>query len=172
MKKYLLITALLAVTLIACNNENDKKQDNNSKSKIDGSYFNGSWAYRSLLNDTNWQTDFDSLEFASAIMDLKTFGKDSISGILYWATDPKQGLAITGRFYYNDTVTCYSLIGIGDSSLGTPEWQYDYQGYIVPKWSFGVNQANVLVGSVARAKPHGSGAAGLVAITCMGRRKN
>jgi hypothetical protein len=170
MKNFFVCTVLLTVIFFACNNDKDKKPDNNNTGRIDGSFFNGSWTYRSLLNDPDWQQDFDSLEFASAIMDLTTSG-DSISGILYWATDPKQGLNITGNFYYNDSVTCYSLTGIGDSSLGTTGWQYDYQGYIVPKWSFGVDQADVLVGSVARAKPHGSGKAGLVASTYMVRRK-
>ena len=170
MKKYFVSTFLIAVVIIACNSSDDNKND--GRGRIDGSYFNGSWTYRSLLNDTNWMADFDSLEFASAIMDLKTFGKDSISGILYWATDPKQGLNITGNYYYNDTVTCYSLVGIGDSSLGTAGWQYDYQGYIVPQWSFGINQADVIVGSVARAKAHGGSPAGLVASTYMVRRNN
>lgn len=173
MKKYFLSSIFLAIIFMACSNNSENKQSNNNTAgRIDGSYFNGSWAYRSLLNDTDWQKDFDSLAFASAIMDLKTSGKDSISGILYWSDNPKQGLNISGHFYYNDTVTCYSLIGIGDTSLGTPGWQYDYQGYIVPQWSFGVNQANVLVGSVARAKPHSGQPAGLVATTYMVRRKN
>jgi hypothetical protein len=172
MKKYFLRTIFLAIIFSACSNNDNKQPKNNTTGRIDGKYFNGSWTYRSLLNDTAWQTDFDSLAFAAAIMDLKTIGKDSISGTLYWATNPNQGLNITGNYYYNDTITCYTLVGLGDSSLGTPGWQYDYQGYIVPKWSFGVDQADVLVGSVARAKPHNGEPAGIVATTYMVRRKN
>ncbi|MBS1511886.1 MAG: hypothetical protein JST86_13650 [Bacteroidetes bacterium] len=136
----------------------------------DGSFFNGSWTYRSLLNDTAWQMDFDSLEFAAAIIDLKTTGKDSLTGLIYWAQHPYQGLKLSGKWYYQDTVACYMLTGIGDSSLGTPGWQYEYQGYLVPHWSFGVNQATVLAGSVARAKPHSGEPAGVVASTYMVRR--
>jgi hypothetical protein len=172
MKKYLFSALFLAIIFSACNNNDGKQPENNTKGRIDGNYFNGSWAYRSLFNFPTLDSGFNSLGFAAAIMDLKTFGKDSISGTLYWATDPNQGLNITGNYYYNDTVTCYSLVGIGDSSLGTPGWQYDYQGYIVPKWSFGVDQADVLVGSVARPKPHSGEPAGIVATTYMVRRKN
>jgi len=105
-------------------------------------------------------------------MDLKTVGKDSISGILYWAENPKQGLNIKGRFYYQDSTTCYSLIGSGSVALGTPGWQYDYKGYIVSKWPNGIKQADVLVGSTIRAKPHNGAPAGVVATTYMVRRKN
>ena len=165
--KLLYAFLFIAVVLTACNNE---QANNKPANKINGSFLNGSWTYRSLLNDTAWQTDFDSLEFAAAIMDLKKMGNDSVSGLLYWSQNPYQGLKITGKYYYNDTVTCYSLVGVGDSSLGTAGWQYNYQGYVVPHWSLGVNQADVLVGSTVRAKPHSGEPAGIVATTYMVRR--
>ncbi|NOT94443.1 hypothetical protein [Ferruginibacter sp.] len=165
--KLLYAFLFIAVVLTACNNE---QANNKPANKIDGSFLNGSWTYRSLLNDTAWQNDFDSLEFAAAIMNLKKMGNDSVSGLLYWSQNPYQGLKITGKYYYNDTVTCYSLVGVGDSSLGTAGWQYNYQGYVVPHWSLGVNQADVLVGSTVRAKPHSGEPAGIVATTYMVRR--
>jgi hypothetical protein len=160
---------IVSIGIVSCNSNNNEPAKNNTK-HIDGSFLNGSWTYRSLLNDTAWQADFDSLEFAAAIMDLKTVGNDSLTGMIYWQKDPMQGLKITGKYFYNDSTTCYSLVGIGDSTLGTGGWQYDYQGYIVPKWSFGVNQLDAIVGSVARAKPHSGEPAGLVATTYMVRR--
>jgi hypothetical protein len=181
MKKYFLAPFFLIIIFLAClSNANDKgiitskenkQQENNTASRIDGSFFNGSWTYRSLLNNTDWTLPFNQLKFASAIMDLKTISNDSISGILYWADNPKQGLNITGKFYYQDTTTCYSLIGTGTAALGTPGWQYDYKGYIVAKWTNGVKQADVLVGSTIRAKPHDGAPAGDVATTYMVRRK-
>jgi len=168
MKTLLLCTLSFAIIFSACQDNGHAPQ--NDTKHTDGSFFNGSWTYRSLFNDTAWQTDFDSLEFAAAIMDLKTTGKDSITGLLYWSQNPTQGLKISGRYYYNDSTTCYYLVGVGDSSLGTPGWQYDYQGYIVPHWSFGVNQVDALVGSVARFKPHNGEPAGVVASTYMVRR--
>lgn len=175
MKKYFVVPFLLiGIFLVCVSNVYDKnlQKENNIVSRIDGSFFNGSWTYRSLLNDPDWRQSFDRLQFASAIMDLKTFGKDSISGILYWADNPKQGLNIRGKYYYQDTTTCYSLVGTGSAALGTPGWQYDYKGSIVPKWSTGIKQADVLVGSTIRTKPHNGAPAGFVATTYMVRRSN
>ncbi|MFN8243290.1 MAG: hypothetical protein U0X40_04465 [Ferruginibacter sp.] len=168
MKKWSIV-CLTACLLAACTG-NDQPQ-RSPASRIEAGFFNGSWTYRSLLNDTAWQTDFDSLAFAAAIMDLQLAGKDSLTGMIHWNTTPVlQGLRISGHIYYNDSVACYALTGTGDSALGTAGWQYDYQGYVVPHWSFGVNQADVLVGSVARAKPHNGEPAGVVASTYMVRR--
>ena len=182
MKKYFLAPVLLIIIFLIClgnvkdkGNANVKEKaqpESNITERIDGKFFNGSWTYRSLLNDADWKLSFDQLQFASAIMDLKTFGKDSISGILYWADNPKRGLNIKGKYYYQDTVTCYSLVGTGTAALGTPGWQYDYKGSIVPQWPNGVKQADALVGSTVRTKPHNGAPAGFVATTYMVRRKN
>ncbi len=175
MKKYFIVpVALVGIFLVCVSNVYDKnlQKENNVVHRIDGSFFNGSWTYRSLLNDPDWKQSFDRLQFASAIMDLRTFGKDSISGILYWADNPKQGLNIRGKYYYQDTTTCYSLVGTGSAALGTAGWQYDYKGYIVPKWTNGIKQADVLVGTTIRAKPHNGAPAGVVATTYMVRRKS
>ncbi|MGB3006450.1 MAG: hypothetical protein WBC06_08085 [Chitinophagaceae bacterium] len=177
-KKFLAPLFLIIIFLSCLSNTNDKgnagtekkqlEKDNTARS--DGSFLNGSWTYRSLLNDPDWKLTFDQLQFASAIMDLKTFGKDSITGILYWSDNPKQGLNIKGNYYYQDTVLCYSLVGTGSTALGTPGWQYDYKGYAVSTWPRNVKQADVLVGSTLRAKPHGGAPAGFVATTYMVRR--
>ncbi|MDX1910653.1 MAG: hypothetical protein SFV22_04160 [Saprospiraceae bacterium] len=124
----------------------------------DSSILLGKWTYRSLLNSTDVNADFDSLEFAAATIDLKSDGKNGLYGQILWAIDspPTQfnGLNLKGNYYYNDTTLCYYLVGIGDSTLGTAGWQYDYQGYLVPKWPEGVDQATVLVGSIVRVKKH------------------
>jgi hypothetical protein len=182
MKNYfftpLFLTVIILVFLNTYNVRNnvsikDKRVPENDTSGLsDGHFLNGSWAYRSLLNDTDWKLPFDQLRFASAVMDLKTFGKDSISGILYWAKNPTQGLMIAGKYYYQGTTICYSLVGNGTAALGTPGWQYDYKGYIAPQWSNGVKQADVLVGGTIRVKPHNGAPAGQVATTYMVRRKN
>ena len=182
MKRYFIGSIFLIIVFLVClSNVNNKSHisiyektqlKKNTPNRIDGSFFNGSWTYRSLMNDPDWKLSFDRLQFASAIMDLKTFGKDSITGILYWADNPKRGLTIKGKYYYQDTVTCYSLVGTGTVSLGTPGWQYDYKGTIVPKWPNGVKQADALVGSTVRTKPHNGAPAGFVATTYMVRRSN
>jgi hypothetical protein len=133
-------------------------QPGNRSPKINGTELNGSWTYRSLLNGKNVNTDFDSLAFAAATMELNTSGKDSVKGVIYWFLDSlntiKQGLVLSGKYFYNDTTTCYFMEGIGDKTLLSEGWQYNYQGYAIPKWPEGVEQATVFVGSVVRVKKH------------------
>jgi hypothetical protein len=145
-----ILVLLTGIFLIACNQ--------NPKPTIDGTILNGTWTYRSLLNNKNVNTDFDTLAFAAATIELKTQGKDSVTGQIYWFLDSlntiKQGLVLRGKYFYNDTTTCYFMEGVGDSALQSTGWQYNYQGYVVPQWPEGVNQATALVGSVVRVKKH------------------
>jgi hypothetical protein len=145
---FILITGSLLWT--ACNN--------GPVTSKDGSVINGTWTYRSMLNGTNVNTDFDSLAFAAANMQLTTSGVDSIKGSIYWFLDSamtqKQGLVLNGKYFYNDSTLCYFMEGIGDSSLNSEGWQYNYQGFYVPKWPEGIDQATVFTGSVVRVKKH------------------
>ena len=150
MKQFLFALLICSIILGAC--ETGKTSNKN------GSVINGNWTYRSLLNGKNVNTDFDSLAFAAATLELKTSGKDSINGVIYWFLDAaqtqKQGLVLSGTYFFNDSTLCYFLQGIGDSSLQSTGWQYNYQGYYVPKWPEGIDQANVFTGSVVRVKKH------------------
>ncbi|MEP7237385.1 MAG: hypothetical protein ABI685_05960 [Ferruginibacter sp.] len=124
----------------------------------DGSVINGTWTYRSMLNGTDVNTDFDSLAFAAATMQLTISGIDSIKGTIYWFLDSamtqKQGLVLRGKYFYNDSTLCYFMEGIGDSSLNSTGWQYNYQGFYTPQWPEGIDQATVFTGSVVRVKKH------------------
>jgi len=159
MKPANLLFAGLLVAAVACNTHH------NPNNTVHGSYLNGTWTYRSLLNATNVNADFDSLEFAAAAMILSAKDDDPVvKGQIYWMNDSvnaqgdtinfKQGLNITGKYYYNDTTMCFFLEGFGADSLVTTGWQYNYQGYVVPMWPEGINQAKTLVGSVVRVKKH------------------
>ena len=55
------------------------------------------------------------------------------------------------------------LYGTGRPNTPTDNWEYDYQATTTPKWPNGVDQIPTLVGTVIRAKPHGTGKAGVVA---------
>ena len=158
----------IILLLAACNN----------KPVQDGKIFNGKWTYRSLFNNTDVNADFDSLAFAAATINLATVGPDSLKGQILWAMDSAgtifNGLNLSGKYFYNDTTLCYFIEGFGDSTLGTAGWQYNYQGYLVPRWVDGVNQAVVLTGSVVRVKKHSCDSlgnncspAGVVATTYM-----
>ena len=170
----MIFIALFIITMlsVSCNSKK------NTKLIDDGKIFTGKWVYRSLLNCKNINADFDSLEFAAATIQLSNIGSDSISGQILWAVNSPatifNGLNLRGKYFYNDSTLCYFINGFGDSTLGTAGWQYNYQGYVVPHWLNGVNQAVVLVGSVIRVKKHSCDSwgkncnpAGLVASTYM-----
>lgn len=132
---------------------------------VDGNIFNGKWTYRSLLNEKNVNTSFNDLAFAAATITLNRFSIDSIKGKILWAIDSAgtvfNGLNLAGKYYtIGDSTVAYFIEGIGDSTLGTKGWQYNYQGYLVPHWSDGINQAEVLVGSVVRVKKHSCDSSG------------
>jgi len=158
MKIKLTVITIISLLLFACNNHG------HNKPVPDGKVFNGKWTYRSLLNNTNVNEDFDSLEFAAATISLQSFDKDSLKGQILWAMDSAgtvfNGLNLSGSYFYNDTTLCYFIEGIGDSTLGTAGWQYNYQGYLVPRWPEGIDQAMVLAGSVVRVKKHSCDSSG------------
>ena len=150
--------AVTIMLMAACTNAGDKK------AVPDGKLFNAKWTYRSLLNNTNVNTDFDSLAFAAATINLSAFGNDSLKGQILWAMDSAgtifNGLNLTGRYFYSDTTICYFIKGFGDTALGTAGWQYNYQGSLLPHWPDGINQAVVLAGTVVRVKKHSCNSAG------------
>ena len=159
-----LFILIMVVSVIACTGKHHQPT-------INGSFLNGTWTYRSMLNVTNVNADFDSLAFAAATMVLTSKENDPlVTGQIFWQNDSvnakgdtimyKQGLNIKGRYFYNDTTTCFFLEGFGADSLATTGWQYNYQGYVVPKWPEGINQASTLVGSVVRVKKHSCNAQG------------
>lgn len=55
------------------------------------------------------------------------------------------------------------LFGTGRPSTPTDGWEYDYRATTTPKWPNGIDQVPCLVGTVIRAKPHGTAKAGVVA---------
>jgi hypothetical protein len=54
------------------------------------------------------------------------------------------------------------LEGKGVDDTPTAGWRYDHQGFIMPTWSNGINQAFVITGSVIRVTDHGNAKAGYV----------
>jgi hypothetical protein len=55
------------------------------------------------------------------------------------------------------------LVGTGRPGTPTDNWEYDYKATTTPKWPNGIGQIPALVGTVIRAKPHGTAKAGVVA---------
>jgi hypothetical protein len=162
--KYSFLAYVAFIIFAAACTTNTEVKDNNDGVSADSKVLAGTWIYRSLLNGTNVNTDFDSLAFAAATIKLNGVGKDSLNGQILWPIDSTgknfNGLNLSGKCFYNDTTLCYFLAGIGDSALGTAGWQYNYQGYMILHWPEGIDQATVLVGSVVRVKKHSCDSSG------------
>ena len=105
--------------------------------------FVGSWTYRSLLNDPDVSTAFNSLEF----------GRGTIGG-------PGWSLALKGSRAYGSPMQVRFQ---GTGVVSGEEWIYDYWGSLVPAWPNGVDQRPAIVGSVIRTIPHSGGSPGTVA---------
>ena len=144
---------LLFVVIVAFNSNKGPQQ-------LDSKYFNGNWTYRSLHNAPP-NTPFANLEFASAVMRFKNNSGDSIFGVLDMGTG--YALKLRGKLTAGNGSTTFYIEGHGVPNTNTANWQYDYQGYVVPKWKNGIQQADACAGSVIRSKPHGNAKAGQTA---------
>ena len=155
MKRTIQLSAagLLFVVLVAFNS--NKKPD-----QFDSKYFDGNWTYRSLYNAPAG-TPFPNLEFATAVMRFKRHAGDSIFGVLDMGTG--FALNLKGKLTTCNGSTTFYIQGSGVPNSNTANWEYDYQGYIVPKWKNGISQTDACTGSVIRAKPHGNAKAGQTA---------
>jgi hypothetical protein len=115
--------------------------------------FEGTWSYRSLLNNPDLSVDFNSLRFGMGTLVLSA-GKDgSVSGSI---GGPGWSLAITGTAKTGDPE---QVLLEGRGMIDNEEWVYAYLGYVVPAWPNGVDQRDVIAGSVIRVVPHSNGQA-------------
>jgi hypothetical protein len=85
-----------------------------------------------------------------------------LSGTIRWGHD---GLDLKGTIQPATATTPLSvqIVGTGRKEIGTEGWEYDYNASLAHQWPAGINQVQALVGSVIRAKPHGTSPAGYVA---------
>lgn len=177
MKQAIHLFAIGLIVLFACNTK--KKSD-----PFDSKFFEGNWTYRSLRNVQNENIPFcvvdssiqkkDScgckspLEFATAVMRIQSSKGDSIFGLL----DMGEGYALNlkGKLTTTDGATTFYIQGDGVANSNTNNWEYDYQGYTVPKWVNGIKQLDACVGGVIRSKPHDTSPAGYTASFYMVRQ--
>jgi hypothetical protein len=114
----------------------------------------GTWTYRSLINDPDLSKSFDSLEFGRANLKLKSSPSGILSGEI---GGPGWKLDIMGSIQAGTPATVWFQ---GSGTVGGAPWIYDYLCYIVPAIPNGINQVRALVGSVTRAIPHPDGNGG------------
>ena len=130
----------------------------------------GKWLYRSYVNRPDVVINDDaqsaakalSLLFGEGVMTLTTPSAGKIAGTF----DMGGGyvLDLTGTVQTSATGrTAMHIIGLGRPTTPTAGWEYDYDAVVVERWPKGVNQIPAIVGSVFRAKPHGTAPAGVVA---------
>ncbi|HKQ05299.1 MAG TPA: hypothetical protein VJ464_09220 [Blastocatellia bacterium] len=127
--------------------------------------FVGTWTYRSLLNDPDINTDFDSLEFGRGTLVITAPSSDTLGGTIGGSLGPGQG---------NWSLDLHGSIGYGSPGqvrfqgkglVQGEEWVYDYIGWLVPVWpnSNDSLQTAAIVGSIVRTIPHSGGQPGTVA---------
>jgi hypothetical protein len=130
---------------------------------------NGKWVYRRYLNRPDIMVGSGSdaaatalsLLFGEGIMTLRFTPPNKVTGTF----DMGGGyvLDLSGTVVVAGGHTSISMVGPGRAGTPTAGWEYDYNGVLTKRWPKGVDQIPVIVGSVFRAKPHGSSPAGMVA---------
>ncbi len=119
--------------------------------------FVGSWAYRSLLNDPDINTQFNDLEFGRGILVINEAAEQVLTG-----TIGGQGWSLNlhgSRAYGSPMQVRFQ----GKGLVSGEEWIYDYIGWLVPVWpnSTDTLQRPAIVGSIVRTIPHSSGSGGV-----------
>ena len=115
----------------------------------------GTWTYRSLINNPDLSKDFNSLEFGRANLKLTALPTGVLSGEI---GDTGWKLDIKGSIQLGTPATLWFQ---GSGTIGGAPWIYDYLCYLVPAIPNGINQVPALVGSVTRAIAHPDGSGGI-----------
>ncbi|MEM8961289.1 MAG: hypothetical protein AAGD38_07425 [Acidobacteriota bacterium] len=119
--------------------------------------FVGSWAYRSLLNDTDLDKPFNDLQFGKGTIVIESGPAQTLRGTI---GGPGWELTLYGSREYGSPMRARFQ---GKGMVGGEEWIYDYVCWLVPNWpnSNPRLQRPALVGSVIRTIPHRSSSGGV-----------
>jgi len=126
----------------------------------------GKWTYRSFHNNPAPVGDNAeaalALIFAEAEFTFQLGSGNDLQGIIDWGSG---GLDLTGaiRPASAGVPLGVAIVGLGRPGSQTDGWEYDYNANLAFEWPNGVKQIPALVGTVIRARPHGSAPAGYVA---------
>ncbi len=117
------------------------------------SSFEGTWSYRSLINDPDLSTEFNDLRFGMGTLVLQESEPGLITGTL---GGPGWSLELSGTTTPgNPTKVRFQGRGV----INGETWVYDYLGFVVPDWPNGVDQVDTIVGTIVRTEPHSGGQA-------------
>lgn len=121
--------------------------------------FEGTWTYRSFLNNPDQAIEPNQLLFGIGDLLLTQPEPCTIGGSL---SGTGWSLKLEGNV---SGVGVNQLRWQGRGQIGGEHWVYDYVGFVVPDWPNGVDQIDAIAGSIVRTEPHSGGqaTAGLVA---------
>ena len=113
----------------------------------------GTWSYRSLINNPDLAVPFNDLRFGMGTLVLNEPDTGTVGGTL---GGPGWSLELNGVVTPGDPEQVRFQ---GRGEIGGEIWVYDYLGFIVPDWPNGVDQVDAIVGSIIRTEPHSGGQA-------------
>ncbi len=139
-----------------------------SNSRLDTSLLTGKWTYRSYRNDPSL-VDGDANKalqsiFGEGVFTFEILQNNTLKGIFDMGGGYELDLkGVVQPTIQNGAPLTASIDGYGRKGTPTDGWEYDYHGFLAYQWPNGSDQVPSLVGSVIRAKPHGTAKAGYVA---------
>jgi len=126
----------------------------------------GTYTYRSFINNPAVVGDFDALHFAEAELTLFSTLGGQIAGMLSWPKNADDSLRdqmdITGEVVSREPFLI-RLEGIGRKGSGIETYDYKYELTLARQWPETTTPRVCLVGSVIRARDHGTAKAGVTA---------
>src|SRR5262249_2828191 len=126
----------------------------------------GTYTYRSFLNNPAIVGNFDTLQFAEAELTLFSSLDGQLSGMLSWPKNADDTLRdqmdISGEIISREPFLI-RLEGIGRKGSSIETYDYKYELTLARQWPETTSPLICLVGSVIRAKDHGTSKAGVTA---------
>lgn len=133
----------------------------------------GTYTYRSFTNVPDVVGDFNKLAFAEAELTLFVALDGAVTGMLSWPTtddDSERAIMdINGRLVTRDPVLV-QIEGIGRKGSAIEAFDYRYELTLARHWQETLKPRTCLVGSVIRARDHGTSKAGVTASVIAVRR--
>lgn len=141
---------------------------------MDPHQFNGTYTYRSFINEQSIVDDFSKLQFAEAELSLFASGDGTVTGLLSWPTKDDDSerayMDINGRIVKREPFLV-QFDGIGRKGSAVENFHYRYELQLAKSWPEVTKPRTCLVGSVLRVKDHGSAKAGVAASVIAVRRE-
>jgi hypothetical protein len=123
----------------------------------------GTYTYRSFINEPQFVVDFNKLQFAQGELTLFASLDGSLSGILAWPTnedDSKRAIMnVQGQIVSREPLLI-QFDGVGREGSAISDYVYKYELTAARHWTESTAPRLCLVGSVMRAKDHGTAKAG------------